>query len=176
MGKSPTLGAQQQLKIHRQALDAAQDAVEAGDIAEIRRHFQTGHLHQTDLDDSLRMATVEGQIRIEIIQCLLELGANPNTIFLSWVEEGVPLDVLQSMVTWGYHLKEKAREFLVNLANRGLVEWVLQQGVDPNLNPDYRYHTEAIGLESRAPSNRDDTVKVLNEAAALGSIATFDLL
>ncbi|KAH8654416.1 hypothetical protein BGZ60DRAFT_519242 [Tricladium varicosporioides] len=174
MGKFPKLSSQQQLIIHRQFLDAAQDAVEVGDVVEVRKQFQTEHLHQADLDDSLRLALVEGQIKSEIVQCLLELGANPNTISLSWVKEGVPLDVLKGMVRWGYDVKEKAREFLVkNLANRELVEWVLQQGVDPNLNPDHEYYPGSATCDG---SNRDDTIEVLNEAAALGCTAIFDLL
>jgi hypothetical protein len=47
-----------------------------------------------------------------------------------------------------------------------MVDWILDQGADPNQNPE-------SSILRRQQGERDDTVEVLNAAAALGDIETF---
>ncbi|KAH8647551.1 hypothetical protein BGZ60DRAFT_437869 [Tricladium varicosporioides] len=56
-----------------------------------------------------------------------------------------------------------------------LYEWILNQDVDPNINPDLLNRSYELSSGASSDNIGEDTVEALNDAAALGDIEIFDL-
>ncbi|KAH6666253.1 hypothetical protein B0J14DRAFT_604506 [Halenospora varia] len=172
MGKALTETSEEKRIAHEIAWEQCQDVCDSGDIAGIRKAFETGRLTKDDLEICLGIYLKEAGL--EVIRCLLEQEMDPNQLSLQILLSDCSFDKIKLLAEFGLDIKSVGHNFLpTNLHNLEIIDWLLDNGADPNATMTVGptcFWTNAGG------GQHDDTSEVLNRAAALGDIPMFDHL
>ncbi|KAG9235778.1 ankyrin repeat-containing domain protein [Amylocarpus encephaloides] len=149
-------------------------ACDAGDVVKLKDIFETSvELDEWDTKVCLDRAIQKNQLEIARY-VLKERGAGPP-FYLPDLSEHASVDMLKLLAEYGLDIKETGHNLLPKFVNnREAIDWILEQGVDINqpMDKSLRGLRPGAGWEGE----RDNTVEVLNEAAAQGNIEMFDYL
>ncbi|KAI5359903.1 putative ankyrin repeat-containing domain superfamily [Septoria linicola] len=149
-----------------QTTEGLRSAASTGNLTAMRDLLTTGHISKATATEVLGDA---GK-KIEVMRCLLEFGADANSIKLRGHE---PRELLELMVHFGADLKSQGHMVLHNFADdRDMLDWLLDHGADiKRVNRGRTASDFAL-----YPGGYDDSVKVLSNVAAKGDIELFDHL
>ncbi|KAH8803451.1 ankyrin repeat-containing domain protein [Xylogone sp. PMI_703] len=157
--------------LRKATLEKCLAACESGDIIQLNNHVEEslGKLSKENMTTLLERTIAEGWL--EGIRCLLEHGADPNTmLWITTLRKYYSLDLLKLLAEYGmnYNSGENALEYVID--QREVLDWLLDHGLDINRRGNrelVRGHNKEYG---------DRTVAVLDLAAAKGNIDLFDYL
>ncbi|KAK8119330.1 uncharacterized protein PG998_003956 [Apiospora kogelbergensis] len=155
-------------------MDVFIKACKDGDVTVIRHLVSANNLSQHDVTEALREYSRDNgrtpRLSTDVMQCLLELGADPSSLDIRGIST---LDQLKLLSRYGFDIKRHGHLVLEDVVDsREALEWLLDQGVDIN-QPDSKRTTGGVLVTG---SGYDHSLGVLNNVAARGDIDTFDWL
>ncbi|KAI0120927.1 hypothetical protein BJ170DRAFT_645622 [Xylariales sp. AK1849] len=160
----------------KSAMDELWDACETGNADRVRELFETSTLEAEDAHTCLGALVLEN-IGVDVTRALLDNGASAKRIRPPELRNCRSIDVFRLLAENGLDFKSEGHEILEDVVHsRGIIDFLLDQGVDIN-RPDQGRSSDGRRLPPSASGNCfDKTLGVLNNAAALGDIDLFDYL
>ncbi|TVY32861.1 putative ankyrin repeat protein [Lachnellula subtilissima] len=166
---------QQILTPHEIALEKFWAACEIGDLIQFTNQLKESFGELSDANVKILLKRMVKKGWLEGMRCLLDQGADPTLLTASiLVQECRSAAMLQLLADFGVDYKSGDSNILSSVSGppasrREILDWLLDHGLDIN-GPT----NDTVQGTDR--SYRDNTVEVLNAAAAQGDIDLFDHL
>ncbi|KAI1448705.1 ankyrin repeat-containing domain protein [Annulohypoxylon stygium] len=149
-------------------MEDLQKALDAGDFNKVAEAFETKRLTSRSAVPLLHHA-ISNSIP-QAVAFLLRQGVRPVVFQIGSLTKCRSIDVFEQLEQAGWPIKTKGHLILIKaFDSREVVDWLLDHGVQLNF-PQSELRTDLKKGE------RDDTLGVLNEAAAQGHMEMFDYL
>ncbi|CAJ2512183.1 Uu.00g051980.m01.CDS01 [Anthostomella pinea] len=148
--------------------DEFKEAVRVGDGQRIRTLCSLGKVDAAAATEALKSLKHPA----DVLRALLEHGADANQVPLHVLRRCHDLETFKLLAEYGLDIKSKDHEILEDLVGqRYILDFLLDKGADIS-KPSNR----TSGRTKLRGGERDHTLGVLNNAAALGDAALFDHL